>query len=70
MDKNAEPFLIRIDDYLLNVDIIGTNSDGTLAIEYRVISKNEEVKIDHDHIGAQLNIFINKILEEYMNNVA
>lgn len=63
---NKEPLLIRIDDYLLSVEILGENSDGTLAVEYNVITKDTEKEIDHDDIGKKLSVVINKILEDYI----
>jgi hypothetical protein len=66
MEDTKEPLLIRIGDYLLSVDILGENSDGTLAVEYNVITKDPEQKVDHTFIEQQLPVVINKILEEYI----
>lgn len=68
MDKE-ETLLIRIDDYLLSVEILGENSDGTLAVEYNVITKDPEQEVDHDEIGKKLSHVINKILEDYIAGV-
>jgi len=66
MEDTKEPLLIRIGGYLLSVDILGENSDGTLAVEYNVITKDPEQKVDHTFIEQQLPVVINKILEEYI----
>jgi len=68
MDNN-EPLIMRIDDHLLQVIILGENSDGTLAVEYNVISKDPDEKIDHDDIGKKLSLAINAALESYLENL-
>lgn len=69
MENDKEPLLIRIGDYLLSVDILGENSDGTLAVEYNAITKDPEQKIDHAFIEQQLPIVINKALEDHIDGL-
>lgn len=64
-----EPILIRIDDYLLNVTILGDNPDGTVAVEYTAIHKDPSHKIDYDDINEKLNTLVNDVLKTHIETL-
>jgi len=67
--NELKPIIVRIDDYLCHVDIVGDiNDDGQLPIEYKVmtVNGNDVVEYDHDYITEQLSNFFTRAIEEHI----